>query len=152
MQRLPPRARNGFTLVEMMVVIVLVGLMSAVVVLAIPDPRGNLVEEAERLAARLAAARNDAIVQGRAIRMTIDATGYAVERRTGGRWLPAADKLFAPIAWKTGTQPVLSAAAPIRVSFDPTGGVSEPTTVALERDRATAQVAIDSDGGVRVAG
>ena len=45
-------AEGGFTLIELLVALTILGLMSAVVVLAIPDPRGRLVDEAERFAAR----------------------------------------------------------------------------------------------------
>jgi hypothetical protein len=40
-----------------------IGLASAAVVLAIPDPRGQVTQEAERFAARALAVRDDAILQ-----------------------------------------------------------------------------------------
>ena len=47
---------NGFTLLELMVVLTIIGFISAAVVLAIPDPRGRVIEDADRFAARVAAA------------------------------------------------------------------------------------------------
>ena len=62
---------RGFTLIELMVVITIIALASAVVVFAIPDPRGRVVDEAERFAARVLAARDDAVVQGRDVRVRV---------------------------------------------------------------------------------
>ena len=46
-------SRNaGFTLIELMIVVTIIGLASAVVVLALPDPRGRLRDEAAQFAAR----------------------------------------------------------------------------------------------------
>ena len=46
-----PAAEGGFTLVELMVVLTVIGLASAAAVLAMPDPRGRLVDEGARFAA-----------------------------------------------------------------------------------------------------
>ncbi|WP_303713439.1 type II secretion system protein, partial [Brevundimonas naejangsanensis] len=41
-------ARQGFTLVELMVVIAIIGVAAGAVVLSMPDPRPTLAVEAER--------------------------------------------------------------------------------------------------------
>ena len=43
----------GFTLVELMVVVTIIGLASAVAVLVMPDPRGRVLDEATRFALQL---------------------------------------------------------------------------------------------------
>src|SRR3546814_7675349 len=63
---------EGFTLVELLIVLTIVRLMSAAVVLAMPDPRGNLRAEAEPFAARAAAARNLAIADARSAEHTAE--------------------------------------------------------------------------------
>ena len=66
------KKESGFTLVELLVVLVIIGLAAAAVVLAIPDPEGSLQTEAERFAARAKAARDLAIVESRPALLRID--------------------------------------------------------------------------------
>jgi general secretion pathway protein H len=152
MQRVRRPLETGFTLVEVMVVMVILGLVSAAVVIAMPDPRGRLTDEAERFAARAAATRNDAILQGRSMSVAVDPRGYAVERRFNGRWQPARDRLFAPVAWGPGTVVVLDETGTARATFDSTGGVDTPVSIALSRDALQVRIEIAGDGSVRVAG
>ena len=139
--------QSGFTLLELMVVLVIIGLASAVVVLAVPDSRGDVAQEAERFAARALAVRDDAILQGRAMSIRIDGRGNAVERRIRGRWEPAGDRVFRLVVWAQGTGIV---ASDTRVTFDSTGMVAEPMTIELARNGMTARVAIPGDGAARV--
>src|SRR3546814_20686015 len=72
----------GFTLVELMVVLVILGLASAAVVMTIPDPGGGLRADMQRFAARLSAARDRAIVAARPLHV------WALRRASsrGGGW------------------------------------------------------------------
>jgi general secretion pathway protein H len=144
--RLLRSAENGFTLVELMVVLVIVGLMSAVVVFAMPDPRGALAGEAERFAARALAARDAAIVTARPTRLRADAAGYAFDQRHGGNWVPFADKPFLAQAWGPG----VTASPAGDVSFDPAGGAEPQIQFVLQRDNERATILVSSDGAVRV--
>lgn len=85
-----PRRRRtapGFTLVELLVVIAILAIGAALAVLALPDGEaGALTEAAERSAALLRHAREEAILGGEALAVVLGTGGYHVERRRQGRW------------------------------------------------------------------
>lgn len=141
-------AEHGFTLVELMVVLVIIGLMSAVVTFALPDSRATLRQEAVRLAARSAAARDMAIVSSRPVRLRLDATGYAFDRRSAGTWVAIADKPYTSQPWSGG----IVVASPALVAFDPAGGTSPETLVTMTRDTARISVRFGADGAIDVEG
>src|SRR3546814_19070156 len=94
--------------------------MSAAVVLAMPDPRGNLSVEAEQFAARAAAARNLAIVDAEALSMRVTPIGYGFDRRANSDWRPLARKPFAAHHWPAGTRAALASVDNTSNPFDPT--------------------------------
>jgi general secretion pathway protein H len=126
---------NGFTLVELMVVIVIIGLAAAAVVLSLPEPGGSVRAEAERFAARAKAARDDAILDARAASVAIGPGGYDVVVRRGA----------AHYDWVEGTRAELSG----RIRFDPTG-LAEPARVILRRGERSAAIDIGEDGHVQI--
>lgn len=140
-------AQQGFTLVELLVVLTIVALMSAAVILAVPDPQGPLAAEAERFAARAKAAQERAIMDNRSFALRLTANGYTFERRQGRQWQALADKPFASVAWKDGTAPSIQEA---RIVFDPTG-YAEPLRLTLSRDGEQVAVEIGEGGRIRVA-
>lgn len=143
-------AEHGFTLVELMIVLAIMGLVAAGVVIAMPDPRGRLSGEAERFAARAVAARDLAILQGRPIAVRVTARGYAFDRRQGGAWAAIPDSEFRSQPWSSGTAALVGQGGTIRTAFDATGQPNAPATVTLARDGEQVRVAIAADGGVRV--
>jgi general secretion pathway protein H len=140
------RRNNGFTLVELMVVLVIVGLMSAAVVLALPDPRGGLVAEAETFAARTRAAQERAIMDNRSVAVRLTPAGYSFEMASKGTWQPIVERPFGPAQWTEGTGLV---AATDRIVFDSTG-FTEPLDVSLSRRGDQVAIAISEGGEVRV--
>ncbi len=136
--------RNGFTLVELMVVLVIIGLAATAVVLAVPEQGGSLLAEAERFAARAKAARDSAIVEARPVALTIDAGGYGIARRRGGEWQPGPRH-----GWGEGTVAEVSGASAAGTRFDSTG-LAEPLTLILRRGDRQAAVRIGGDGNVHV--
>ena len=127
-----------------MVVLVILGLASAAVVLAMPDPGGSVQAEAERFAARAKAARDSAIVESRPVALQIDVGGYAVARRSGGEWVPG-DRH----EWAEGTQAEASGVADGRIRFDSTG-LAEPLLLTLHRGGRQVAVEVGQDGEVHV--
>ena len=143
---------RGFTLVELMIVVTIIGLLAAVVMLTIPGPRGRLVDEAERFAARTHAARDMAIIDARPTSVRVTASGYAFDTRRGGRWVPVDVKPFLADVWSEGTTALVGTAGMDRVSFDPTGLASQKLTVTLVRSGETMAVTIGLDGEIKVGG
>ena len=143
------RGAKGFTLVELMVVITVIALASAAAVLAMPDPRGRVFNEAARFATRAKAARDVAVVEGMPVSLWVTPGGYGFDRRAGGVWTPLADKPFRLEQWRDGTRAAIGGARQ-RIVFDPTGLADRPLSVRLTRDRASVTARIDANGQARV--
>jgi general secretion pathway protein H len=136
-----------------MVVITIIALASVAVVLAIPDPRGRVREDAERFASRTRAAHDAAIVDARPVSVWVTAGGYGFDERAGGRWQALGDKGLRVAQWGKGVQAVTSVAnGRDRVVFDPTGMSDQPLVVELRRDGQSVRVSIGVNGAVRVGG
>jgi general secretion pathway protein H len=138
------KGKRGFTLIELMVVLVILGLATAAVVLAMPEQGGSVEAEAERFAARTKAARDDAIVESRPVALLVDAGGYAFARRRGGQWQTGERH-----AWGEATAVETAGAAEGRSRFDSTG-LAEPLRVTLQRHGRQVAVLIGADGNVHV--
>lgn len=139
------RPRNGFSLVEMMVVLMVMGLLASVAVLTIPGDAGKLRNEAERFAARTLAARDEAIVGARPIALVVSDAGYYFERRSEGRWQALPGKGFDLTAWDDDTQ---VNAGRQRVIFDSLGLASSDAAVGLDRGDQHLVVHLRRDGKV----
>ena len=141
------RRRAGFTLVELMVTVAVVGLAAGAVVLSAQPTQPSAVRTAERFAARLAEARSEAILSNRPVAVTVGEDGYRFSVMQGRAWIAAPRPLNDQV-WDEG---VMSPGAAERWTFDPTGAV-EPASRGLSRDGRTAVVLIDEAGQVRVEG
>lgn len=144
------RAR-GFTLVELMVALFVIGLAGAAVALTLPTGDDALAKEADAFAARLAHARDEAILGMRTVEVRVDRGGYAFMRRRFEGWQPLAGRAFAPVDWSPDTRPQLPRDAGLAFRFDPTGA-TEPRSLVLLRDGRRTQVTVDGGGEVDVDG
>ena len=146
------RRAHGFTLVELMVVLAVIGLAGAAVALTLPPADDVLLEEADALAARLAHARDEAILGMRTVEVAVGPRGYGFSRRRFDGWEPLGGRAFASVDWTPGTQPRLPPGeARMAFRFDPTGA-AEPGSLVLLREGRRMQVTVDSGGEVTVDG
>lgn len=140
------RRDAGFTLVELMVVLVIMGLLASAVILTLPDGRLSLADESGRLAARLKRAGEEAILTNRQVRVSLSPSDYSFDVREGRDWRPLDRAPFAATPWVEGTQVEIGEpAGPI--VFDPTGQ-STGADIVLVRRQARFQVRVDLAGNV----
>ena len=139
------RARGGFTLVELMLVVAIIGLAAAAVVMTAPPAGRPVGVEAERLAARLIRAREEALLSNRPVAVEVDAVGYRFTTFDGAEWRPLVEGPFRADAWDQGT----AVRTPARIVFDVTGA-ADPIVVLVVRGQAVSRVAVDAAGEVRL--
>lgn len=140
--------RRGFTLVELLMVVAIIGVAAGAVVLSVPDPRPSVAADAERFAARLSRARDEAVLSNRPVAVEMTPAGYGFTVFDGADWSPLDEGPFGSETWTAGTT-VQPAVGPVRVVFDPTG-VAEPVAVTLTRERQSRTIMIDGAGEVRI--
>ncbi len=157
----------GFTLVETLVVIVIIGLLASVVVLTIGQG-GGLRADARALAARVKLLSQEAVVDGVPTGVLFTDEGYAFYGLRAGKWTElTGERVFARQAWRKGVIAEITRAAnaadkdadgrtqgrakkivPTLV-FDPTG-VATPFKIFLRAEGENFIVASDEQGGVSV--
>ena len=144
--RRSPRRMRGMTLIEMLVVVVIIGIVLAFTTLSGgPDTQRQLRLDAERLAALLEIAHEQALLGGSPIRFEIDTQGWRFLVRDQRSWRPVqGDADLRPRPWNIPTQVDLRRAdgqAGVEFGRDP---IDSPFTIILRREEA--QVSLQANG------
>lgn len=143
-------ATAGFTLVELMVVLAIVGLVASAVVLSVPGDGDALVRQADRFGTHLERAREEALLGTRPVELVADARGYAFRRQRFGGWQALHDGPFAPVAWEPGVHPLrLPQGGHMTFRFDAIGATS-PQALVLAQDARRIRVVVDGAGEVAI--
>lgn len=147
-----PKNESGFSLVEILVVLFIIGLMSAAVVLAFPKPKSELEQQAAILASQLNALAQDGLITGSVNAAGFSTDGYALYTFENSEWTERASG-----EWQESYRLTLTRAsakldmpkdkAPI-IMFQPTG-LSTPFELTLA-DRET-KYALKTEGNGRIA-
>jgi general secretion pathway protein H len=96
------RAIGGFTLLELLVVMVLAGILLAIVTVSVtPDPRQQLAREGQRVGQLMALAGDEARLRQQPIVLEADLWGYRFVTESGGeRQLLTGDDMLRERTWE----------------------------------------------------
>ncbi|WP_413196571.1 GspH/FimT family pseudopilin [Pararobbsia alpina] len=134
------RTASGFTLIEMLVVLLIAGILISLVALSPSlNRKSGLNEEAQRLATMLASADDEAQVRSARIAWEPIAGGYRfVQATESGGWAPIRDDLLKPHRWGVDIT---------RVGIEYTGGHGSPTRIVFGEESISVPVTITLSAG-----
>lgn len=102
----------GFSLVEVMAAMMLMGLGAALIILTLPQGDDELAAAAKGFAATAERASQQAVISGAAFGFRITPDGYSVVRRRRGAWTPIGAEGLAGISWPDDIGVLLEEPAP----------------------------------------
>ncbi|VWX32606.1 Type II secretion system protein GspH [Limnobacter sp. 130] len=100
----PGASKQGFTLLELLVVIVVLSIAAGLIVVrGTPGDSNYLESDAKKLAQLLRIAQQESLLKSKDIRFVAGDEGYAFEEFTGSRWVPVTtEPLLRPRQWDNG--------------------------------------------------
>ena len=113
--------RTGFTLLELLLVLVVVGVLAGTVIAALPNVghQRQVQAEAERLALAFELARGEALRRNELWGLAVSESGYAFHRYAEGGWQQVSQR---PLAPRSAEQGISLALGPLpAVAADPPG-------------------------------
>jgi general secretion pathway protein H len=141
---------RGFTLTEMLVVVVIMGLTASVVLATAPVMQLSLTAEAERVAGRLLRAKEEALLTNHVVEVVVTSSGYSFGTLRGGARQNLSEAPFTPVPWiEDTTVNFASADHGTRIIFDPTG-LATPAAIDLFRNEGRARIRVDDSGNVTI--
>ena len=168
------RHQQGFSLVEMLVVVFIIAMASTAVVLTLPEPRPDTEKHAQALMGDLTQAGRESIMAGEPIALQAEQNGYQFLRYREGVWTPLGRSvLFEPgsQAEESTTLSVTSIVESRRITpteeqrrsnvtsseltpdivFYPVGEAT-PAQIVLEQAGRQSIIIVSEDASVRLAG
>lgn len=146
----------GFSLVEAMVTLVIIGLMASTVMLLAPSPDRETRALAEHFASRIAVASEEAIVVNRPMALVMTREGYGFARLDERGWMRVVDgSALAFRAWPDGVEYRVAEAADTEtetervVRFDAMGQAT-PARIVLTRAGSEWEITVNSEGRAHV--
>lgn len=133
---------RGMTLIEMLIVLTIIGIAAGAVALGMGAvTRAPTVEsEARRLASRLEAAGDDAMLGDQMIAFTVDQHGYGFANMSGGALTPRTDAALGFHQLPGGMAMTLSVKPPVVLGVD---GAGDPMQAVIESGKQRWQVSYD---------
>ena len=143
--------QGGFTLLELLVALLIVGILAGAFTFAIPDRGAHLSIEADRLSRLLSIAREEALLRSKPVRFEGGVDGFRFLVVRDRQWhVMDDDPLLRPRLWE----------APTRVSIERSDGANSlefglepldaPFLIHLQRDTQRYLIESDGLGAIRV--
>jgi general secretion pathway protein H len=138
-------AAAGFSLVEMMTVLFLIGLVAGGVMLTRGRGGDSLGSEGDRLAVSIREARDLALLRNRPVAIRFTPEGYETLIRSRSGWRPA-EEGDGFIAWMEGSSArIETSGSGDALLFDATG-LAEPARITIYRQGRVHSLAVTADG------
>ena len=132
-------AQSGFTLLELLVACLIVGILAASISFAIPERGAHLTFEADRLARLLSIAKEEALLRAAPIRLESEPEGYRFLVWKERRWQPIdEDPMLRARRWEAPTElwaVRADGARSVEFGREP---LDPPIRIWLQRSQATA--------------